>query len=317
MLKRTFRRCVLAVFGAATFVACSDMGDPLTDPDTGEDTAPRITAVVPDSGAAGDTVSVDGENFGQVAGTATLGSRLMEIALWTDQRVRVVVPKKAATGPIRVQSTEGASNPVSFRIRTPGGGGGDLPVMEGIVPIRTVAGDTLWITGTGFGSAPAGLSVEFASAGGRVAAAILGWADTEVMVEVPQGATSGLVTVTDGAQSSDGIEFDVAPRLISFRGDLNSQGSSGIFAEYGCSSCHFDRPTGISGFSVGSAADIRLGGQRGSAAVPRHPEQSRLIRVMRGTDPVVPRMPDPGILHVAEEDIQVVEDWIYQGMRNN
>lgn len=318
MWKRSIGLHALAVVAAAALWACSDMGDPLTDPEPEKDDTPLILAVVPDSGAAGDTIRVDGENFGDEAGTVMLGSRSMEIAFWTNGQVRAVVPKEAATGPLRVQSAAGASNAVTFRVRTPGGGGGGkLPVIEAIVPRRTVAGDTLWISGSGFGAAPGPLRVEFAAKSGRIAAAVLGWSDAEVMVEVPQEAATGEVTVTDGSQSTPGIAFELASRLISFRGDLsNGQGSAGILVRNACSSCHFDRATGISGFSVQNAADIRIGGLRGPVGLPRHPEESRIIRVMRGTDPIVPRMPDGGF-QVPEEDIRVVEDWIYQGMRDN
>ena len=317
MWKRSIGLHALAVVAAAALWACSDMGDPLTIPEPEKNDTPLILAVVPDSGAAGDTIRVDGENFGDAAGTVMLGSQSMEIAFWSNGQVRAVVPEDAATGSLRVQSEAGMSNPVSFRVRTPGGGGGKLPVIEAIVPLRTVAGDTLWISGSGFGNAPGGLQVEFASTTGRIEAAVLGWSDAEVMVEVPEGAATGDVSVTDGSQSTPGIAFELAPRLVSFRGDLsNGQGSAGILVRNACSSCHFDRPTGISGFSVQNAADVRLGGLRGAVGVPRHPEQSRLIRVMRGTDPLVPRMPDGGF-QVPDEDIRVVEDWIYQGMRDN
>jgi len=317
MWKRSIGPHALAVVAAAALWACSDMGDPLTDPEPEKQDTPLILAVVPDSGAIGDTIRVEGENFGDEAGTVTLGSQPMEIAFWSDARVRAVVPDGASTGPLRVQSVAGASNAVSFRVRSPGGGGGHLPVIEAIVPRRTVAGDTLWISGSGFGSDPGGLRVEFAASSGRVEAAVLDWSDAQVMVEVPQDAATGEVTVTDGARSTPGIEFEVAPRLISFRADLrNDTATAGVLVRNACASCHFDRPTGISGFSVQTPADIRLGGSRGPVGVPRHPEESRLIRVMRGTDPVVPRMPDGGF-QVPDADIRIVEDWIYQGMRDN
>ena len=317
MLTRGFRLGVLCVLGITALVACSDLGDPPTDPEVEKEDSPIITAVVPDSGAVGDTVRVEGENFGSNAGSAMLGSLSMTVASWSDQVVRLVVPEGAVTGMIRLQSSAGASNSVPFRVRRgDGGGGGVLPVIEEIVPLRTVAGDTLWMAGTGFGSEPGDWSIEFAETGGRVAAAILSWTDTEVMVEVPASAVSGEVTVTDGEQTTAGFAFEVAPRLISFSGDLlNSARTQGIFAANGCSSCHFDRQSGNNGFSVANPTDIRSGGNHGPAAIPRRAHQSLVIRVLKGIEPGIERMPQGGEMPAAQ--LSVVEDWINQGMRDN
>jgi hypothetical protein len=128
---------------------------------------------------------------------------------------------------------------------------------------------------------------------------------------------SGEVTVTDGEESTDGLAFEVAPRLISFSGDLlNTARTQGIFARYGCSSCHFARPGGDSGFSVANPSDIRAGGNHGPAAIPRRAHQSLMIRVLEGIEPGIDRMPRGGEMMPAEQ-IAVVEDWINQGMRDN
>ncbi|MEZ4654969.1 MAG: IPT/TIG domain-containing protein [Candidatus Eisenbacteria bacterium] len=306
----------MVLLGATVLAACSDLGDPPTDPDPDKNDAPVVAAVMPDSGAVGDTVSISGTDFGDVAGSVMLGAANMTIVSWNDLLVRSIVPEGAVTGSIRLLNAGGTSNAVSFRVGSGGGGGHPLPVISDIVPLRTVVGDTLWLNGTGFGTDPGDLRVELAAASGRVEAPILSWADTQVLVEIPQTAVAGLVTVTDGDRSTEGIDFDVAPELISFGSDLlNAQRTQGLFVAQGCSACHFDRQFGNNGFSVGNPTDIRAGGIHGPAAVPRHAEQSLIIRVLKGIEPGIQRMPQGGEMPAAQ--IRIVEDWINQGMRDN
>ena len=191
----------------------------------------------------------------------------------------------------------------------------EAPRISAIVPVRTVVGDTVQVTGTGFGAAPGDLEIVFAAADGRVAAEVVSWSDTAVRVLVPATAVDGdLVVRRDREASASGLRFSVAPRLVSFASDLRAAGAP--FQRQGCNSCHFSQNGGESGFSVASPADIRAGGQRGPGAIPRRADESLIIQAVRGLRSDLPRMPLGGNA-VPEEEIQLIEDWINQGMRDN
>jgi hypothetical protein len=119
------------------------------------------------------------------------------------------------------------------------------------------------------------------------------------------------VRVSDGRREGSGVPFEVAPALVSFAADLGP-----ILLRQGCSSCHFDRTTGTNGFSVANPSDIRVGGNHGPGAIPRRARESLMVLVIRGESTEVPMMPYLGNPMPAGE-IQLIEDWIDQGMREN
>ncbi len=76
-----------------------------------------------------------------------------------------------------------------------------------------------------------------------------------------------------------------------------------------CALCH-DSSKRTSGFSVESRESILAGGNRGPAAEPGKPEQSRLIQAIRFNGE--PKMPPTGKL--SEKDIAVLERWVVLGL---
>ena len=72
-----------------------------------------------------------------------------------------------------------------------------------------------------------------------------------------------------------------------------------------CASCHGDART--SGFSIATADSVIAGGsRRGRAVIAGHPEQSPLIRLLKGE--LEPRMPMGKVL--APADLETIENWI-------
>ena len=76
-----------------------------------------------------------------------------------------------------------------------------------------------------------------------------------------------------------------------------------------CALCH-DSAKRTSGFSVESRESILAGGNRGPAAEPGKPEQSRLIQALRFNSEL--KMPPTGKL--ADKDIAVLERWVTLGL---
>lgn len=81
--------------------ACDDQGDPVSVVGT----PPTLTAIVPDSGAVGDTVMITGKKFGSAKGTSAVnfGSiTASNIISWNDSSIRVKVPANSSTGNVTV-----------------------------------------------------------------------------------------------------------------------------------------------------------------------------------------------------------------------
>src|SRR5258706_12570819 len=76
-----------------------------------------------------------------------------------------------------------------------------------------------------------------------------------------------------------------------------------------CALCH-DSSKHTSGFSVESRESVLAGGNRGPAAEPGKPEQSRLVQAIRFNGEL--KMPPTGKL--AEKDIAVLERWVALGV---
>ena len=76
-----------------------------------------------------------------------------------------------------------------------------------------------------------------------------------------------------------------------------------------CALCH-DSSKHTSGLSVESRESILAGGNRGPAAEPGNPEQSRLIQAVRFNGEL--KMPPTGKL--ADKDIAVLERWVALGL---
>jgi len=93
--------------------ACEDMGEavpPIT---------PVINSVVPDSGAAGDTITINGTNFGVTQGSSSVkfGSiTATEIVSWSNTEVRVKVPANSTTANVTVAVGSSTSNSAQFKI---------------------------------------------------------------------------------------------------------------------------------------------------------------------------------------------------------
>ena len=85
-----------------------------------------------------------------------------------------------------------------------------VPFISGITPASAAIGEVVTIKGTSFGSSRGSSAVRFNGVA-AAAAAYSQWSDTRIKVAVPPGATSGPVTVTTGAGTSNRVAFTVTP----------------------------------------------------------------------------------------------------------
>lgn len=120
--------------------ACDDLGDPVTPPITPSN-APVITAVVPDSGAVGDTVTIIGSKFGTAQGSSTVqfGSvAATPVGSWSDTAVKVTVPASAATSALTITVNGAVSNGKTFTVAGTSG----ISFANDIVPLLNGKGCT-------------------------------------------------------------------------------------------------------------------------------------------------------------------------------
>lgn len=217
----------------------------------------------------------------------------------------------AALGLLAVASCSDFGTPPD---RSPDGGGGE-PVLPGVelsrlVPARTVEGDSVRVVGAGFGAPGAGAAVRFAGSGGIAgpAADVLEWTDDEIVVLVPAGAASGAVMFERDGASLAGPSFDLAPRRVTYSGDLVP-----LLDAYGCTSCH----GGSGNLNVRPWASLMAGtSDHGPVVVPRRSDMSLLVDRLRPGTMSTLRMPQGGP-YLNEAQIRVFADWVDQGARND
>ena len=141
---------LIVVAGLICWSGCGrDSGKKIIPP---EPTTPEITALQPDSAAAGDTILVLGLRFGATQGTSRVlfGSLESETSSWSDTQIEATVPTGAQSGTVRVVVNDQASNEKSFQV----GSTPPPPVItiDRLIPVRTVVADTVRVIGTGFGA---------------------------------------------------------------------------------------------------------------------------------------------------------------------
>ena len=149
---------------------------------------PTLTSFTPSSGAVGDTVTVNGTNLNGVS-LAFNGVKQPVVNTISPNQIKAVVPIGATTGPISVSDTGGtATSATLFTVLKP------PPTVRQITtfsPNSGAAGQLVQVDGTGFLGLSAvnfnGVSTSFTPVDA-----------TRFFAAVPNGATSGRITITVG-----------------------------------------------------------------------------------------------------------------------
>lgn len=181
------------------------------------------------------------------------------------------------------------------------------PVVRSVVPDSGRSGDTIVVSGTGFGATRSSGAVRIGGADAELYAA---WSDTAIVTVVPAGATSGPLTVTAETQTSNAASFKVLGPIVvarSFAIDVLPR-----LTDYGCLGCH----GGGGGLFVDTQAHLLQGGSHGPAVVPGDAEASILVQKLSASPPFGSRMPQGGPF-LADTTVQVIRDWINQGALDN
>jgi hypothetical protein len=166
---------------------------------------PSITSLNPNSGPAGASVNISGTNLGASQGTSTVtfnGTSAGTASGWSASSITILVPSGATTGSVVVTVGGVPSNGILFTI---------APVITSLSPASGASGTSVTINGSGFGNTQGASTISFAG----TAATPSFWSSTTIIVNVPQGAMSGNVTVTVGGFPSNSATFTVTPISVS------------------------------------------------------------------------------------------------------
>lgn len=156
-----------------------------------------ISNVSPVGAASGVQVTITGAGFGATPGTVLLGTALASVVTWSDTQIVAAVAPGSGSGVAQVQQGDVWSNAVSFTVLT--------PTIAGVAPLSGAVGDQITITGSGFGAAQGTGSVLIGSATARS----LSWTDSQILIAVPPGASSGNLLVQQGGSLSNAVSFTV------------------------------------------------------------------------------------------------------------
>jgi hypothetical protein len=157
----------------------------------------RILSVSPTNGPPGTKVSIRGIGFGNSRnlGQLTICGISPTIQSWSDSLIVAIVPQNASIGDIQVTVGTISSNTMPFWVVS----------LDGVYPSRAVYGDTITLSGRGFGAERGDGTVMV----GDKAATVLGWGDTEISAIVPDGATSGGVFVSKNGLATNAVSISV------------------------------------------------------------------------------------------------------------
>ncbi len=159
---------------------------------------PTINSISPSSGTAGASVTITGTNFNAAAAsnTVTFNGTAAVVTAATTTSLTVTVPAGGATGSVSVTNSNGTANGPVFTYLS-------APVITSINPVAGPAGTAVTITGTGFDAIAANNVVKF----NGVTAAVTSASVTSLVTTAPATGTTGNITITTNAGTSNGILF--------------------------------------------------------------------------------------------------------------
>lgn len=180
---------------------------------------PQLVSVSPSYGAPGTSVELLGSGFGAKR-TGSLvsfgGVDATVYSSWSDTRIVAEVPVGAARGDAVVTVDRVASTGLPFVPWGP-------PTLSSLTPSRASAGQTMTLSGSGFGTVQSDSVVSVSG----LPATVTSWSDTSISILVPD-VGSGAVTVDRGGLISNAIVFERAygPAIASLSASSGLIGST-------------------------------------------------------------------------------------------
>lgn len=163
----------------------------------------NISSIAPTAGGPGTLVTVAGSGFGTSQGSSTVAFNGVPASpsSWSNTSISVPVPATATTGPVVVMVGRYASNGLTFAVS---------PSISNVLPTGGPVGTPITVRGLNFGLTQGTSSITFNGA----AATPTNWGPNAIVAPVPAGASTGVIVVTAGGQSSNGVNFTVGAGSI-------------------------------------------------------------------------------------------------------
>lgn len=168
---------------------------------------PTITYVNPTSVAAGMTITIEGANFGNTAGTVALSGNPLNINSWSNETITATLSGNYSSGPLVVSHGLVNSNSVPITFTS------TVPVINSVTPAAGQRGTAINITGSGFGASQGAGTVLFN--GAALGGSVQSWSDSQIVALVPTiAATGSLAVQTNAPLTSNAVAFIVLPGTI-------------------------------------------------------------------------------------------------------
>jgi len=199
---------------------------------------PIISSLSPPAAPVGGSIILQGSGFGSTQGTSSvkINAATASVTSWSDTSVTVTVPSGATSGTVSLTESGITSNTVPFNLL------GSISI-SGVAPTSGWYGTPVQISGANFGSVQSNSTVTFNGA----PAAVTSWSDTQILVTVPQTASSGAVAVKVAGLTQQGSQFALGMTALltdslGHQTSYTSQPQGGVWRATdaqgsGCSSC--------------------------------------------------------------------------------
>ncbi|WP_298541462.1 IPT/TIG domain-containing protein [uncultured Aquimarina sp.] len=171
------------------------------------DPAQTITNIDPDVADIGSEVIITGTNFSLVRANnrVSFNGVFASVISVSETELTVNVPEGATTGPVALTIGQITVDGPSFRVVS-------APMITSLSVTGAAVGETVVITGVNFGETIADNSVAFNGTEAEIIAA----STTEITVVIPDGATTGPLTVEVLGQTGTIELFTITPTITSF-----------------------------------------------------------------------------------------------------
>ena len=197
---------------------------------------PAIEQLSPNVVSIGDFLEIKGKNFGNNKGSSKVFVSSIDllsryIISWSDDSIKIVIPEKAGSGLVTIETNRGMSEPVVLVLNenVPFIGTGaylpGLPFIETISPSSGSAGSVVRIRGDNFGYSKNNSKILFSSILSREKDTISGdtvldnfleipdvniqnWENKEILFYLPESVITGDVYVQNESGYSNAIYFE-------------------------------------------------------------------------------------------------------------
>lgn len=188
-----FRQTLLFILITVFIISCSN--------NSSSNPNPEITGVQPTSGPPGSAVTISGNGFApQVSGNeVAFNGTVATVTNASDSELTTTVPNDATSGVVSVMVGQATAMGPNFTVEEA------APGIIAVDPDSGIVGTEVTITGINFSSTASENIINFNGTNASIRSA----SDTELVTEVPQGATDGPIEVSVNQKSAAGPNFDV------------------------------------------------------------------------------------------------------------